>query len=261
LPHVPQFVALELESVSQPLTALPSQLPKPPPHTGTQLPFEQLVEPCAFVHLMPQPPQLSMSVVTLTSQPLPVLPSQLAKPGLQPSTQPPATQLTEPPGFVQWFPHEPQLLMSLFVLVSQPLVLLPSQSAAPELQDGAHALFEQLVVPFGFKQRVPHAPQSFVLFVRFVSQPLPALPSQLPRPVLHIGAQAPPTQAVVPPEFVHCLPQPPQLLTLVSRLVSQPLFGFPSQLPWPALQVGEQLPPVQTVLPPEFVHGVVQLPH
>jgi hypothetical protein len=148
----------------------------------------------------------------------------------------------------------------VFVLVSQPFVLFPSQSAAPALHEGAQTLFTQLVVPFGLRQRVPHPPQSFVLFVRFTSQPLSGLPSQLPRPLLHTGAHTPPAHEVVPPEFVHCLPQVPQLFTVVFRSVSQPLVGLPSQSPRPPLQVGEHVPPTHAVLPPEFVHCVEQLP-
>jgi hypothetical protein len=45
---------------------------------------------------------------------------------------------------------------------------------------GWHALDEQLVVPWGFAQVVPHAPQLVDVFVRFVSQPFFGSPSQLP---------------------------------------------------------------------------------
>jgi hypothetical protein len=42
------------------------------------------------------------------------------------------------------------------------------------------------------------APQLPVLFVVLVSQPLLALPSQLPYPLLHLMLQAPPLQDGVP---------------------------------------------------------------
>lgn len=96
---------------------------------------------------------------------------------------------------------------------------------------------------------MPQLPQlSTSLFV-FVSHPLFGLLSQLVQPVLQTGAQAPPTQLVVPCAFVHWTPQDPQLLVEVDVCVSQPFVGLPSQLPNPPLQSGVQVPPTQLVLP------------
>jgi hypothetical protein len=58
-------------------------------------------------------------------------------------------------------------------------------------------------------------------------------------------------------------PHAPQALGVLSA-ASQPLLGFPSQLPKPVLQVGLQtrLPalPVQAVVPLEFVHCTLHAP-
>lgn len=68
-----------------------------------------------------------------------------------------------------------------------------------------------------------------------VSQPLLVFPSQSAKPALHVGEHAPETHAVWPFGLVQALPQPPQLLTLWSRLTSQPFAGLVSQSAYPAL--------------------------
>ncbi len=71
-----------------------------------------------------------------------------------------------------------------------------------------------------------------MLFVRLVSQPLAALPSQSPVPRLQlVQPQLPATQLGVPFGQAQTLPQLPQLLTLVAVLVSQPSLRLPLQLP------------------------------
>jgi hypothetical protein len=106
------------------------------------------------------------------------------------------------------------------------------QSAKPSLQLAMLQFeFEQAGTPLATVQFLPHAPQLLTLDVRFVSQPLAALPSQSPRP----GAQletphTPPTQFGVPPVVEQMLPQVLQLLTSELVFVSQPLAIWPSQL-------------------------------
>ena len=78
VPQVPQWLVVVFRSVSQPLFGLPSQSPHPAAHVGEQLPPEQLVVPCAFVHWTPHAPQLFTLVERFVSQPLTLLPSQLA---------------------------------------------------------------------------------------------------------------------------------------------------------------------------------------
>src|SRR5262245_59219676 len=97
--------------------------------------------------MLPQWPQLLVSVPTLTSQPLPWLLSQSAKPVAQPEHLPFA-QVT-PNG--QTLPQTPQFFGSAPGSVSHPLEGLPSQSAYPPTQSGmAHAPALQVPgMPFG----------------------------------------------------------------------------------------------------------------
>jgi hypothetical protein len=72
-----------------------------------------------------------------------------------------------------------------------------------------------------------------VLDCVFVSQPLTALPSQLPKPAVQlVNPHAPPTHAA-PFVFAgtgHALPHAPQLVTDVASRASQPLALIMSQL-------------------------------
>ncbi len=86
------------------------------------------------------------------------------------------------------------------------------------------------VVPLALLQLVPHAPQLVTVVLRFVSQPLFLLPSQLPKPALHTGAQMPAAHDVDPFALTQAVAQLPQLPRLVWVFTSQPLLGFPSQL-------------------------------
>jgi hypothetical protein len=147
------------------------------------------------------------------------------------------------------------------VLVSQPLLGLPSQLAKPAAQVGTHAPAVHTVVPFAFVQAAPQALQFAALVFRFASQPFAALPSQLPKPVLH----APSTHALaeqLAPAFANAqtVPQAPQFAADVVRFVSQPFVGSPSQLPHPAAQVGTHAPAVQVVLPCALRQALPQAP-
>jgi hypothetical protein len=55
-----------------------------------------------------------------------------------------------------------------------------------------------MAVALASEQELPQLPQLAVLVCVFVSQPLAALPSQLPNPARQVGAQAPAVQVVVP---------------------------------------------------------------
>jgi hypothetical protein len=78
-----------------------------------------------------------------------------------------------------------------------------------------------------------------------VSQPLDAAPSQLPQPDSHAIAQTPCMHDGVPWLELHCLPQSPQLVALLNRLVSQPFVLSASQSPKPAAHADEHVPAVQ----------------
>jgi hypothetical protein len=70
---------------------------------------------------------------------------------------------------------------------------------------------EQLAEPLSELHALPQLPQCEALLVRFVSQPLAALPSQSPVPGLQlVQPQVPPTQLAVPLGHVQTFPQPPQ---------------------------------------------------
>jgi hypothetical protein len=122
----------------------------------------------------------------------------------------------------QLFVQVPHLLTSVFVLVSQPLVSLPSQFPQPALQLlMAQVPVEQVAVALLRVHAVLQLPQCVVVVV-WVSQPLLTSLSQLPRSGLHWIAQEPRLQLAVPPVVLQAWPQPPQLVTLVWMLTSQP---------------------------------------
>ena len=61
--------------------------------------------------------------------------------------------------------------------------------------------------------------------------------SQLPHPAAQEIEQAPKAQLGVPWLLLQACPQPPQFPGVVLVLISQPLTGLPSQLPYPELHV------------------------
>jgi hypothetical protein len=82
----------------------------------------------------------------------------------------------------------------------------------------------------------PQAPQLAVK-VRFVSHPLVSLPSQFPKPALHIAAtQRPLLHLAVALARLQRVPQVPQWVIEVRRSVSHPFVAMPSQSPKPSLQ-------------------------
>jgi hypothetical protein len=96
----------------------------------------------------------------------------------------------------------------------------------------------QVAVLFaGGTHALPHAPQWATLVAVLTSQPLPARPSQLPKPALQLATpQRPALHAGVALAGAQAIPQPPQWATALVVLVSQPLAALASQLPKPALQ-------------------------
>jgi hypothetical protein len=134
----------------------------------------------AGVHGTPHPAQF-VSELSCVSHPFPVFPSQSPNPPVHAAhPQVPALQLGVPDGQLQTVPHVPQLLTFDSRLVSQPLFGLPSQLPQPAEQVGTHAPDVHVVVPFAFVHVLPHVPQLLGFAPVFVSQPLLALPSQLP---------------------------------------------------------------------------------
>jgi hypothetical protein len=203
-------------------------------------------------HAAPQAPQWAVLVARSTSQPLAALASQSPKPALQRAIpHVPAAQLGVALAVTQARPHAPHAATVVFRSTSHPLVGAPSQSPKPTPQRVTAQLpMAQDEVAFARAQTRPHAPQLDGVIARLVSQPLAALPSQSPKPGLHRAtAQVPTLQLAVALAREHARPQAPQLVTLVSVLVSQPLAALPSQSPKPRPQVISQRPAAQRGVP------------
>jgi len=252
-PHMPQCWTLVAVAASQPLAALPSQLAKPAAQVPTpHAPATQVAVPLVAVQARLHMPQWVRLVRVSTSQPLAGLPSQSAKPALQaPIAQVPAAQMAAALGKLHARPHMPQWAALVRVSASQPLAALPSQLAkfaAQAVRVQAPAVHAP--VPLAGAQARPHAPQ-FAMVSRVVSQPLAALPSQLPRPAAQATPQVPALHVAVPPAGVgQALLQAPQWASEVRVSVSQPLAALPSQLPRPVMHMPPHAPAVQVATPP-----------
>jgi hypothetical protein len=96
-------------------------------------PLAQAGVPWLELQAWPHPPHAATEVLMFTSQPLAILPSQLAKPALQVYWQAPAVQdaavMFGGALVVQLLPQPPQLVRLVPVLISQPLPRFPSQLA------------------------------------------------------------------------------------------------------------------------------------
>jgi hypothetical protein len=211
--------------------------------------------PCEFEHTSPHLEQFE-AVPSGVSQPLAVLPSQLANPVLQlPNVHVPVAQVALAFAKEHATLQSPQSV-SVRMLRSQPLSRLPSQLLKPVLHTGEHAAAPgvptQLFTLFSETQASPHEAQS-VLVPSGVSQPGFALQSA--KPVLQpVSVQVPVAQEELPCGSEHGVAQLPQSVAVLSG-VSQPFSGLPSQLLKPAVQDG-----VHTKLPAAPVHAVVPWP-
>jgi hypothetical protein len=216
------------------------------------VPFTQF---CPAAHVRPQAPQLSVLVLRFTQV---IVAPQAVWPAGHNMRHVPVTQLW-PPGHAR--PHIPQLVASLWRSTQRPgLPGATPQMVAPAAHVPPHTAAAQVAVPpTGAGHVVPQRPQLFAVVLRLVSQPLAALPSQSPKPVLQVRRHAPVVHAAVwfgP--AVHVRPHAPQLVTLVLVLVSQPLAAFMSQLPKPAVQVSPQVDIAQVGV--EFAAGAQARP-
>jgi hypothetical protein len=129
--QLPQWVASEPRSTSQPFAASPSQSAKPAVQVNAQAPAAQDTVAWALgAHAIPQAPQCSALVRVSTSQPLATIPSQSPRPGSQlaiPHT--PAAQAPVALAGAQAVPHAPQWA-ALTRVSTQP----PPQQVWPEAQ-------------------------------------------------------------------------------------------------------------------------------
>src|SRR4051794_14020249 len=96
LAHAPQWLGSVPRSTSQPLATLPSQLAKPVLQVIWQAELAHDGVPFCDEQVVVQAPQCTGSLVRLISQPLPTLPSQLAKPAVHVIWQAEFTQLGVP---------------------------------------------------------------------------------------------------------------------------------------------------------------------
>jgi hypothetical protein len=193
-------------------------------------------------HAAPQPPQCETLFVVLTSHPSAPFELQSPKPALQMNPQAdPEQKLLALARAGHALPQAPQCETLLVVLVSQPFAALPSQLPKPAVHEATrHEPEAHVAEPFATEQPTPQPPQCVVL-LSGVSQPLLALPSQLPKPVVQpASAHEPALHAAVPFAYEHDRPHIPQWLVEVSG-VSHPLLALPSQSPKPALHVYLQL--------------------
>ena len=236
VPHAPQLVRV-VSATSHPLLRFPSQLSNPLSQlTSSQVPVLHDSLAPARLHAAPQAPQLARVVVGV-SQPLLSMPSQLAQPALHDEMeQMPLPQLAVALARLHGVPQVPQSL-SVRMLVSHPLVTLPSQSLNPALQVAISQVpVEHTPMPEAGVHVTPQTPQ-LKLVVSGVSHPLARLPSQLDQPALQLSSwQLPVEQLAAPLAKEQVVPQVPQLVRVVVG-VSQPLPESASQLAKPVLQL------------------------
>jgi hypothetical protein len=215
------------------------------------------------LQLVPQAPQFTGSVALFTSQPFGIgcSLSQFLNEPLQVIVQAPAMQPAVPLVLLQTFPQVPQLEAFVFELTSQPLEYRPSQSLNGLVQLATAQLPAlHAAVPFVTEQVVPHAPQLLVVSTA-VSQPVDALPSQLPKPAEHcVTWQLPVEHDSVALARLHAVAQAPQCASVLSAC-SQPFAAIPSQLSKPPEHaVIWQLPVAQDSVAFARLHVVPQAP-
>ena len=85
-PQEPQLEALVFNATSQPSAGLRLQLANPTLHAIWQAPAAQEGVPFVLLQMLPQVPQLFLSVDTVVSQPLLAFPSQFPNPELHEAT-------------------------------------------------------------------------------------------------------------------------------------------------------------------------------
>ena len=136
--------------------------------------------------------------------------------------------------------------MLVVMLVSQPLVTLPSQLSKLALQlPIPQLLAAQPGVPLATAaQTLPHVPQLLALTAVSVSQPSTGPALQVRKlPVQAVVEQLPAEHAgVVAPTLVQTLPQFPQLAKSLAPLVSQPSLASPLQSRYSPWQLSWHLP-------------------
>jgi hypothetical protein len=156
-PHAPQWAVLLVVSVSQPLTALPSQSPRPLAHESEHRPALHAATPPspAGTQVLLHRPQWVALVLRFTSQPLVALPSQSPKPARHATVHAPEAQRPSAPG-------APGQAVTLSDIPSREhrrtLVALAHDTAPGTHAVGTQALSRQ-VCPMGQSEGLTHATQ------------------------------------------------------------------------------------------------------
>jgi len=177
VPHVPQLLSM-FNSASHPFASLPSQFPQPALQIRIEHePVEHEAVALARAHAVAHPPQLAR-VLSCSSHPFALLPSQFPHPVVHTGVHSPDEQLVVPWPLVQARPQPPQFIV-VVRLVSQPSTTLELQLPNPALQITEHAPRAHTGVPFAPPHVVPQLPQLLRLVCVLVSHPFAALPSQL----------------------------------------------------------------------------------
>lgn len=198
--QVLQWLGSDVRLISQPSPMSALQLANPVLQVVmAQVPPVQAAEAFAGAQAWPQVPQFGILVPRFISQPLDTSVSQFPKPAVQVIEHSPLAHDAVPFVELQILLQAPQLDESVVNRASQPFEYFPSQSAKPERQLATvQAEFRQAAVPLAVTQVVPHVLQLAASFVVVVSQPLPTLPSQLPKPGAQVILHTPPEQLGVP---------------------------------------------------------------
>ena len=223
----PQVIALASETHAAPQRWNPAR------HTNPQLVPSHVADAFAgATHAVHEAPHESALVLLRQSAPHAWKPALHAMPHVEP------THVALPLVTNGHAVHVPQWVGSVARFASQPLAGLLSQSANPRLQVKPHVPEVQFGVAFGgVGHALPHMPHVATVS-RCASHPLPALPSQLPKPTLQFNRlQAPLTHDAAAFANEHAVPHAPQLAIVTLVLVSQPLVMSASQLPKPGRQV------------------------
>ena len=258
--QAPQFVALVLVLISQPLAALLSQFSNPTLHAIPHCPPLQLAVPFVLLHGVAQVPQFAAFVFVFVSQPLPRMPSQFPNPALHTIPHCPPLHVAVPLVVLHAVAQLPHFAAFVFVFVSQPFATAPSQFPYPTAHVIPQAPLVQVAVPFVLLHVVAHVPQRLGVVCRLTSQPLTGSLSQFPYPVAQVIPQTPAVQVAVPLVALHPVAQVPQFAVFVLVFVSQPFAAFPSQFAKPAAQVIPQTPAVQVAVPLVALHTLPQPP-
>ncbi len=218
---------------------------RPPGAHGAQTPATQLGVPPE--HTTPHSPQ-DAALVRSASQPLFASPSQSSKPVLQVNTQAPAVHAAAL-AFVSThaLPHAPQLVVVLSGVSHPSGPRMLTQSPKPVLQLKPQTPEAQVRVAFARAGQGAQLPQWSTFELKLASQPLRAMPSQLPKFAEHPTGTHPPLAQplVVVLARLHVVPQAPQLAGSM-LVLAQKVAGAVPQVVSPPPQVVPQTLAEQT---------------